>query len=111
VAKLTPYRKKRWTLIALALLTVWGGFAFPESHYSEQKTFVKSQSSQTEICTILCDDVEDSNDYSTGVHIFQNAVLFQIAFPSLSFSLKNSTNQNVHQVYAKVYLLHRQLLI
>ena len=97
--------------MAVALLAVCAGFSFPESHYSEEKTFVNAPLPQTEICTLLCDDVEDSNDYSTGAYFFQNTVFVQVAFPLLDSSSKNSIRQVYRQTYACVYLLHRQFLI
>jgi hypothetical protein len=104
-------KKGIFRLIAVVLLAVCAGFTFPESHYSDEKTFVNAPSPQTEICTLLCDDVEDSNDYSTGAHFFQSAIFAQTTFSLLDSSSKNSIQQVYRQTYACVYLLHRQLLI
>jgi hypothetical protein len=102
---------KRVCLVAFAVLTVCVGFTFLESHYSEQITFVKSPPSQTEIGALICDDVEDSNDCSTEAHFLHNAVVVHFSFPSLGFTVQYSTTKTVKQVYTKVYLLHRQLLV
>ena len=111
MARFTINKKGIFRLIAIALLAICAGFTFPESHYSDEITFVKSPSSQAEICSLLCDDVEDSNDYSTGAHVFQNAIAVQFALSSSPFSSKKSIKQTGRSIYEQVYLLHRQLLI
>jgi hypothetical protein len=111
VARFGIHKKGVFRIVAIALLAVFAGFTFPESHYSEAKTFIKSPSPQAEICSILCDDVEDSNDYSTGANIIQNAAEVQFAFSLLHFSSANSIKQTLYSIYEQVYILHRQLLI
>src|SRR5689334_12113890 len=69
VVKSGRQRKQGLRLIAIVLLAGCSGFSFPETHYSNEKMFEKSQSPLTEVCSLLCDDVEDSNDVSTGAHV------------------------------------------
>ena len=111
MARFAINKKGIFRLIAVALLVICAGFTFPESHYSDEITIVKSPSPQAEICSFLCDDAEDSNDYSTGAHIFQNAIAIQFANSALRFSSKKSIRQTDRSIYEQVYLLHRQLLI
>jgi hypothetical protein len=106
------HNKSVFRLMAIALLAVCAGFTFPESHYSVDKTFVKAPSPQTEISSLLCDDVEDSNDLSTGVQFFQNAVVAEWSISSELLPFTSSTLKEISPfVDAPVYLRHRQLLI
>lgn len=106
-----PNRKKGGRLIATALSAMIMVLTFPEGHYSAAKVFVKSPSPQNEICALLCDDVEDSNDSSTCVHFFQSGDVIPCKFLLVCFFYKNCTKENFFSVGAKVYLLHGQLLI
>jgi hypothetical protein len=97
--------------VAVLLLALCAGFTFPESHYSMDKTFVKAPSPQTEICSLLCDDAEDSNDVSTGIHFLQNTASTQLYFLIPSHTLSKSTRKSSWASSEQVFLLHRQLLI
>ena len=97
--------------MALALLAVSAAFTFPESHYSIEKTFIKSPAPQTEICSLLADDIEDSNDFSTGVHFFQDFVISRIEFPSIDIASTKMLKEIAGHHYDAVYIRLRQLLI
>ena len=79
-------------VVAVALLALCAGFTFPENHYSIDKTFVKAPSPQTEISSLLCDDVEDSNDLSTEIHFLQNPTLASVAFSFVEGSSASITS-------------------
>lgn len=112
VARIVFQRKSVFRVMAVALLAVFAGFIFPESQYSVDKVFIKAPSPQTGICSLFCDDMEDSNDCSTGVHFFQGAVATELTFSSLPFVFNNSTWKEISlSVDKRVYLRHRQLLI
>jgi len=98
-------------VIALALLAVSAAFTFPESHYSVEKTFIKAPAPQTELCSLLADDIEDSNDYSTGVHFFNDFVASQIEFPSIDIDSIKTLKVTIVHSYSAVYIRLRQLLI
>lgn len=97
--------------MALALLAVSAAFTFPESHYSIEKTFIKSPAPQTEICSLLADDLEDSNDFSTGAHFFNDFVVSRIEFPSIDSASAKMLKEIDRHSYDAVYIRLRQLLI
>lgn len=105
--------KKRgvFRVVAVALLALSAGFAFPENHYSIDKTFIKAPTHHTEASSLLCDDVEDANDLSTEIHFFQSPV------PAFAWHSVEAITSAVaisavpEKTYRQVFLRHRQLLI
>lgn len=98
-------------VVAVALLALCAGFTFPENHYSIDKTFIKAPSPQTEISSLLCDDVEDSNDLSTEIHFFQNPTPAWIGFLVDEVSVAIMTNATQQNSYQQIFLRNRQFLI
>jgi hypothetical protein len=111
VARLEINRKSVFRLVAIALLVLCAGFAFPESHYSEDRTFVKAPSHQTEISCLLCDDAEDSNDLSIDAHLFVSLSFVDFNFYSKETFLSKSFGHSIQISQSQVFLRHRCLLI
>ena len=99
----------RW--VAVALLALCACFTFPENYYSIDKTFVKAPSPQTEVSSLLCDDVEDSNDLSTEIHFFQNPAPAWVGFSLKKVSSAFTASATPRNSYEQIFLRHRQLLI
>lgn len=111
MAQFAINRKGIFRLTAVALLAVCAGFTFPDCHYSAEKTFIKAPAPQTEICSLLADDIEDSNDFSTGAHFFNDFVVSCFEFPSLDIASAKMLKEVAGHYTDAVYLQLRQLLI
>jgi len=105
-------KKGVFRVVAVALLALCAGFTFPENNnYSIDKTFVKTPSPQTEISSLLCDDIEDSNDLSTEIHFLQNPAPAWVRFSLGEVSSAIAASATARTTYRKVFLRHGQLLI
>jgi hypothetical protein len=98
-------------MVAVALLALCASFTFPESHYTFDKTFIKTPAPYTEISSLLCDDVEDANDLSTEIHFFQSPTPV-LAWHSVKEVMSAvAISAAPRRTYRQVFLRHRQILI
>jgi hypothetical protein len=111
VTRYNTIRKSFFRIVALALLAVSAAFSFPENHYSVEKTFVKSPTPQTEACSLLANDIEDSDDYSTDADFFHDFLVSRIDFPTIDIASTKMLKDIAVHSYDAVYLRLRQLLI
>jgi hypothetical protein len=111
VAQFKVNKRSLFRVVAVALLALSVGFSFPESHYTIDKTFIKTPAPHTEISSLLCDDVEDANDLSTEIHFFQSPALGLVWCSMEAATSAVAISAVLRKMYGQVFLRHRQLLI